>query len=155
MEMRSRVRRWRIRKGRTACILDDVDLFSECTVNQLRSVAQLVCPISVTRDRLIVEAGEPCDQLVLVLSGEAGTSTPGGGEGVVGPGSVFGEQALLPGSVEIASVTAKTAMDLVDLEAEPVASVTCVDHLRALAGGHGEPLRAMHHGGQVDPTIRP
>jgi CRP/FNR family transcriptional regulator, cyclic AMP receptor protein len=112
MDLKARVRQWRIRKNRTACILDDLDLFSECTVKQLRSVAQLICPISVTRDRVIVHAGDRCDQLVVVLSGEARTSTPDGRESFVGPGSLLGEQALLPESVEIATVTATTTMEL-------------------------------------------
>lgn len=112
MDMKARTRQWRLRKNLTACTLDDVDVFSECTVKQIRSIAQLVCPISVKRDRVIVHAGDACNQLIFVLSGEAETSTPGGDEDVLGPGSLFGEQALLPGSVEIATVTATTSMDL-------------------------------------------
>ena len=112
MDMRDRTRQWRIRKNRTACILNDVDLFSECTVKQLRAVAQLVCPIAVKRDRVIVRAGDCCDQLVFVLSGEAVTRAPNRDADVLGAGAVFGEQALLPGSVEIATVTATTPMEL-------------------------------------------
>ena len=59
-----------------------------------------------------MHAGDPCRQLVVVLSGEAGSSTPDGDEGCLGPGSLFGEQALLPGSVEIATVTATTSMEI-------------------------------------------
>ena len=112
MDMRSRTRQWRLRKNQTARILDDVELFSECTVKELRLVAQLMCPISLKPDRVIVHAGDPCNQLVVVLSGEAGTSGPDGGGSCLGPGSLFGEQALLPGSVEIATVTATTPMEL-------------------------------------------
>lgn len=112
MDIRARTRQWRLRRNQTACILDDVELFSECTVKQLRLVAQLMCPISVKPDRVIVHAGDPCNQLVVVLSGEAGTGGPDGGGSSLGPGSLFGEQALLPGSVEIATVTATTSMEL-------------------------------------------
>ena len=112
MDVRARTRRWRIRGNLTACILDGLDLFSECTVKQLRLVAQFTCPISVTPDRVIVQAGDSCNQLVLVVSGEGEASSPHGGAKRLGPGSLFGEQSLLPGSVEIATVTATTPMDL-------------------------------------------
>jgi CRP-like cAMP-binding protein len=112
MDIRARTRQWRLRNNQTARILDNVELFSECTVKQLRLVAQLMCPISVKSDWVIVHAGDPCRQLVVVLSGEAGSSTPDGDEGCLGPGSLFGEQALLPGSVEIATVTATTSMEI-------------------------------------------
>jgi CRP-like cAMP-binding protein len=112
MDVKDRVRHWRMRRNHTACILDDVDLFSECTVKQLRAVAQLICPIVVNHGRVLVHAGEKCNQLVLVLSGEARTSNPTGGKRSLGAGSLFGAASVLPGSNEIETVTATTAMDL-------------------------------------------
>ena len=112
MDVKDRVRQWRVRKNRIACILDDVDLFSECTVNQLRAIAQLICPVVVTHGRVLVHAGECCNQLVLVLSGEGCASRPDGRKTSLGAGSLVGAAAMLAGSKQIETVAATTAMDL-------------------------------------------
>jgi CRP-like cAMP-binding protein len=112
MDVRSRMRLWRMRKNPYARELSEIELFADCTARQLRALTQHVCPLSVEPGRVVARAGERCEQFILVVAGEAETSAPNGRVAVLGPGGTVGETAVDPRSRQVATVTARTPMDL-------------------------------------------
>jgi CRP-like cAMP-binding protein len=112
MDVRDQLRHWRLRKNRTAHVLDGVELFSGCTVRQLHMIANLVCPLSITPGRVVVRAGERCNQLIVVIEGVSEHCNPQSGSNLIGPGVLIGEAAIVADSFEAATVTAVTPMEL-------------------------------------------
>ena len=91
-------------------------LFSECTEDELSRIAGLTTPREAAAgDQLCVE-GQPGDEFFVVVDGTAEAKVADGGTlGELGPGSFFGEMALIDGGDRVATVQAKTPMSLLVL----------------------------------------
>lgn len=93
-------------------LLRGISLFEKCTDRELREVAKLVTQIHVEAGRVLAQEGEPGREFAVVAEGEATTTVHGVEVSTMGPGSFFGEIALLDPGPRSATVTARTAMEL-------------------------------------------
>jgi CRP-like cAMP-binding protein len=115
--MRSRIPKEQIE------LLGGVPLFSACSQNELRAIAQLGTPISAKAGTLLTQKGRPGSEFFLVLSGTA-SCTIGKREVVkFTTGGYFGELALLHGGIRTADVKAVTDMELLVLDAREFRSM--------------------------------
>lgn len=76
-------------------ILAPMPLFAHCSERELRAVAQATRPRQLPRGTLIFEQGQPGTELYLVISGQVSIVRDGRAIATLGPGSNFGEMAML------------------------------------------------------------
>jgi PPM family protein phosphatase len=76
-------------------ILAPMPLFAHCTERELRSIAQATRPRTFPRDTVLFEEGQPGTELYLVISGTVDIVKNGQIMAHFGPGSSFGEMAML------------------------------------------------------------
>ncbi|MGH9037796.1 MAG: cyclic nucleotide-binding domain-containing protein, partial [Acidimicrobiia bacterium] len=103
-------------------VLEDLPLFGLMPAEVRRLVAASFEPVSYPFGAVIVEEGQEADALYVIVSGRARALRQGlGGEevslGVLGPGDVFGESALLEGSVRGATIRARSPVEALRLPA--------------------------------------
>ena len=131
--MRSRIPKQQIE------LLSRVSLFSACSQNELRAIAQLGTPVSAEKGAVLIQKGRPGSEFFLVLSGNASCTI--GKHDVVKftKGSYFGELALLHGGIRTANVEATSPMELLVFDAREFRSMLmttpsiCVKMLTRLA----------------------
>jgi CRP-like cAMP-binding protein len=112
----------RIPKGQIE-LLGGVSLFSGCSQNELRAIAQLGTPVTVAPGTVLTRQGKPGSEFFLVLSGTA-RCTVGKREIVkIKTGGYFGELALLQGGIRTANVEAVTELELLVLDAREFRSM--------------------------------
>jgi CRP-like cAMP-binding protein len=99
-------------------MLRKVWLFSECTPEELEHIAALAQRRSADEGAVVIVEDEPGDEFFVVIDGQAVATVGGDPLEVLGPGSFFGEISLLDGGDRLATVTAKTALDLLVLSRE-------------------------------------
>lgn len=90
-------------------ILAPMPLFHHCTERELRSVAQATHPRRLPAGTVIFEEGQPGTELYIVISGRVDVVKGGATIATLGPGSNFGEMAMLDDPVR--SATARAAED--------------------------------------------
>ena len=83
-------------------------LFSECTDDELERVAALAHSQQFPAGQVIVREGDPGSEFYVVVEGTTRVTADGQDVADIGPGSFFGEMALLDGGDRVASVTAIT-----------------------------------------------
>jgi CRP/FNR family transcriptional regulator, cyclic AMP receptor protein len=93
--------------------LTQVPLFSACSRNDLRSVARRAKDVRVAAGTTIVTEGDEGDEFFVILDGTATVRRQGRKITSLGPGSGFGELALLEPAVRNATIVADTEMELV------------------------------------------
>jgi len=94
--------------------LRQVTFFSACSRKDLRKVAKRSKARQVAAGTTIVKEGENGDEFFVILDGTVSVSRQGRKVATLGPGSGFGELALLLGNApRNATVVADTDMDLV------------------------------------------
>lgn len=76
-------------------ILAPIPLFAHCSEKELRSVAQATHPRRFPRGAVIFEEGQPGTELYLVIQGGIDIVKHGQTIAALGPGSNFGEMAML------------------------------------------------------------
>ncbi len=106
------------RYGRSAIRIDrlrEASLFSNCTKDELRSIASLTTMKDVSPGMVLAEQGKPGREFFVVADGSATASRNGEWLAQLGPGSFFGELALLDGGERTATVVADTEMTLLVL----------------------------------------
>jgi CRP-like cAMP-binding protein len=88
-------------------------LFAECTDDELERIAALAHSSRAPAGTVVVQEGEPGEEFYVIVGGTARV-TVGDGTAVaeLGPGSFFGEMALLDGGDRVATVTAASDLDL-------------------------------------------
>jgi 2-polyprenyl-3-methyl-5-hydroxy-6-metoxy-1,4-benzoquinol methylase len=96
--------------------LKQVPLFAACTVDELFRIAALAEELEVPAGRVLAEEGKREAVFYVVVTGTASVTRAGTSVATLGPGSFFGEIALLTGGVRTATVTARTPMRLLSLE---------------------------------------
>lgn len=100
-----------------------VPLFSGCTHNELRSIAQLGTPVDAEEGAYLTEEGKPGREFFLVLDGEASCRVHEIEVNRFGTGGYFGELALLHGGLRAGDVVALTPMELVVFDAREFRSM--------------------------------
>ena len=126
------------------CLLSGVSLFSPCAEHELRRIAALVDEIEAPKGKALVREGDPGAEFFVVVEGTATATQHGRKVATIGPGSFFGELALLDQGPRAATVTAQTDMQLLVLTSRAFFSL--VDDLpsvnRKILGGMAERLRS-------------
>jgi CRP-like cAMP-binding protein len=92
--------------------LAKIPLFQNLSAKQLAAVDALVTTIDVAADRELIRQGEPGREFVVVVDGEAEVRRNGEVIAIRGPGTFFGEMALLLDRPRNASVVAATDMTI-------------------------------------------
>jgi CRP-like cAMP-binding protein len=92
--------------------LATIPLFSDLSAKQLASVDALVTAVDVAAGRELIRQGEAGREFFLVVTGEAEVRRDGALVATRGPGSFFGEIALLLDQPRNASVVATTDMTI-------------------------------------------
>jgi len=92
--------------------LRDIDLFSGCNRIELRRIGSLMTLIEMEQGRVLIEEGRVGLEFFVVKEGTATASHDGMWLAEFGPGSFFGELALLDRSLRTATVIASTDMSL-------------------------------------------
>jgi CRP-like cAMP-binding protein len=90
-------------------------LFSECTDEELSRIAGLAEPREAAAGEQLCVEGEPGDDFYVVVDGTAEATVEGDTIAELGPGSFFGEMALIDAGDRLATVTAKTPLQLLVL----------------------------------------
>lgn len=97
-------------------VLRGVSLFSACSDKELAEIASLADEVELPEGRVLCREGRPGAECFVVVSGEARATLRGEELGVLGPGAIIGEMALLDGGPRSATVTAITPMEVLVLE---------------------------------------
>jgi CRP/FNR family transcriptional regulator, cyclic AMP receptor protein len=95
--------------------LAKVPLFADCSKRDLELIARVAKDVSHPAGTVIAREGEPGVGLFIILDGTAEVSIGGVKKTTLGPGSFFGEIALLDGGPRTATVTAVTDLKLLGL----------------------------------------
>jgi CRP-like cAMP-binding protein len=134
------------RKSRDAkvALLSGVALFSTCAKHELRRIAGIVDEIEAPKAKTLATEGETGAEFFVVVEGTATATQHGRKVATIGPGSFFGELALLDQGPRAATVIADTDMHLLVLTSR--AFFALVDDLpsvnRKILAGMAERLRA-------------
>jgi CRP-like cAMP-binding protein len=95
--------------------LTQVPLFSACSRDELRKLAQRTTDIPIAEGHVLVKEGDRGLEFFVIVGGQAKVSRRGRKVGELGPGDFFGELALLIDSERNATVTAATPMEAIVL----------------------------------------
>ncbi|MGO9873781.1 MAG: cyclic nucleotide-binding domain-containing protein [Acidimicrobiia bacterium] len=103
-------------RNRAGNELANIPLFKNLSAKQLATVDRLVTTIDAVAGRELIRQGETGREFIVVVDGEAEVRRDGAVIAVRGPGTFFGEMALLLDRPRNASVVARTAMtiDVID-----------------------------------------
>jgi CRP-like cAMP-binding protein len=96
-------------------LLSGVALFSPCAKHELKRIASLVNEIEAPEGKTLAKEGETGSEFFVVVQGTATARRNGRKVATIGPGSFFGELALLDQGPRAATVTADTDMQLLVL----------------------------------------
>jgi protein lysine acetyltransferase len=92
--------------------LSDLELFADCSRDQLRQIASLTTYVELGRDRVLMREGAPAKEFIVIGSGAARITkeTDEGATTVaeVGSGGFIGEMGLLNNEPRTATATAAT-----------------------------------------------
>ena len=113
------------RKDRNAKtrLLADIPLFSACTKTDLNRIAALVDELEAPKGKVLTKQGNPGRECFIIADGRAKASIRGRRSIGLGPGSFFGEMALLDQGPRTATVTAETDMHLLVLDSRSFSSL--------------------------------
>jgi CRP-like cAMP-binding protein len=104
-------------------MLRDAKLLSGCSDAELRRLAAISTVIDVDGGRVVVEQGAPGRDFFVILDGRATVTLNGDQLAILGPGSFFGEMALLNASSRVATVTSCGPMTLLALSQREFATL--------------------------------
>jgi CRP-like cAMP-binding protein len=134
-------------RGALGALLHGVPALHSLDMASLEDVAARVRAERAPAGAQVVRQGELGDRFYVIEAGEADVVLDGYPIGRLGPGSGFGERALLRGTPRTATVRALTALRLHALER--------ADFLSAITGRPADELGATGAGGHEDLTSRP
>ena len=93
-------------------LLRTMELFSGCTATQLNRISSLTVLVDSRQGTVLAEEGKPGREFFIIAEGTATVFRSGVRLAVLGPGSFFGEMALLDGGSRTATVVADTDLSL-------------------------------------------
>jgi len=100
------------RKNARTELLKSIDLYSTCTWAQLKRIDSLTTSHRAQAGQVLTREGDRGLEFIIVLQGTATVRRGRLPLGQIGPGSFFGELALLDHSERCATVVAETDMEL-------------------------------------------
>lgn len=103
------------RRDDQTALLAQVPLFSACSKKELQALARRADDRKVDAGTVLVREGAAGDAFFVIVSGQAEVDRSGTVVATIGPGTFFGDLALLDMAPRNATVTAKTDMELVVL----------------------------------------
>jgi CRP/FNR family transcriptional regulator, cyclic AMP receptor protein len=112
-----------LHKNERVALLRQVDLFSGCTNAELGRIAALTTEYRAEAGEVLAKRGNPGLEFVIVVEGRATVSRKRVELATIGPGSFFGELALLDGGPRTATVVAETDMRLLVLSRREFSSI--------------------------------
>jgi CRP/FNR family transcriptional regulator, cyclic AMP receptor protein len=135
--------RLRLRKTARVELLRTIDLFKGCSIGELGGIASLTTEHEAQPGRVLTKRGEPGLEAFVIVDGEAEVTRKGVSLATLGPGSLFGELALLDGGQRTATVTAASDMRLLVLARHEFLKVLddCPAVGRKIIGQLGERVR--------------
>lgn len=98
-------------------ILRSTPLFADVPTHVLKKVAQMTTDVTHEAGHVVVKQGAGAHFLHIIVAGNAAVSADGHHIGDLGPGDYFGEIALLDGGRRTATVTAKTELRILGINA--------------------------------------
>jgi CRP/FNR family transcriptional regulator, cyclic AMP receptor protein len=87
-------------------------LFEHCSKKDLKQIALITDELEMPAGRVLIQEGERGREFFVLVSGEAEVRRKGRKVATLGPGSFFGEMALLSKVPRTATVTAVSDVDL-------------------------------------------
>ncbi len=87
-------------------LLGDIWLFERCSRRELAVIASHATPMQFPAGKVLAREGEVGREFFVVIAGKAEAVRNGVSIGVLGPGSFFGEMALLERQPRVATVVA-------------------------------------------------
>ena len=104
-----------LRKDQKIELLRKVDLFASCSAKELGQITGLTTELDVKAECVLTKRGDAGLEFFVVVEGSATAARKGVEIAHLGPGSFFGELALLDGGPRTATVVARTDMSLLVL----------------------------------------
>jgi len=96
--------------------LERVPLFEDCSLRQLRAVADISTVVEVPERTVLTRAGEPGDEFFVIIDGTALVTLSPQKRHRMQPGAFFGEMSLLDGEPRSATVKAETDLRLLVID---------------------------------------
>ncbi len=127
-------------------LLHNVWLFSACSRAELSRISSISTPLNAKAGQVLATEGQPGREFFVIVEGTAEVFVGGNKVGDLGPGSFFGEMALLDGGPRTATVTAATPMSLLILsrgEFDDLIDAGMPSVARKMLTAVGERLRSM------------
>ncbi len=103
--------------------LRGIDLFSGCTDAELQAIDRLTIPDDVPAGVVLCREGRVGRQAFVIVSGEAILTIGGVEVARLGPGSFFGEMAILDRAPRVGTVTSATPMKVLVFNATELTSL--------------------------------
>ncbi len=100
------------RNAQRTAMLRDLELFAGCNRSELGRIDSLTTSVEMRRGAILVEEGRAGLEFFVIVKGRATASRQGLWLAEFGPGSFFGELALLDRGTRTATVTADTDISL-------------------------------------------
>jgi CRP-like cAMP-binding protein len=113
----------RLRRSQRIQLLQGVELFKGCSAAELGRISSLTTEYLAVEGEVLTKRGDPGLEAFVIVEGKATASRKGKTIARLGPGSLFGELALLDGERRTATVTAETEMRLLVLSRREFSSV--------------------------------
>ena len=96
--------------------LERVPIFEDCTMKQLRRIADISTIVEVPERTVLCRAGEPGDEFYVLIDGTALVTLSPQRKGRISPGEFFGDMSLLDGEPRSATVKAETDLRLLVID---------------------------------------
>jgi CRP/FNR family cyclic AMP-dependent transcriptional regulator len=103
--------------------LSSVSLFSACSKKELQAVARASDEVDLAAGRTLCEQGSIGREAFVILDGKAEVKRNGRKVATLGPGTTFGELALLDHGPRTATVTAATDLKVLVIGAREFAAI--------------------------------
>jgi len=140
-------------------LLQSTPLFAGCSTRELRLIASLVTEIQLHAGRVLVRQGTFGHECFLIVDGHAVVERDHTFVGHLGPGALFGEQALMNGALRDSTVTAATDIELLVMSRTEFASlralgIRCIDARLADAAAQHREVVPTAAGTLAEPPVR-
>jgi CRP-like cAMP-binding protein len=110
-----------LRKNAKVEILRRVDLFRECTKKEIGELVAIADEIDIPTGTVLLEQGAPGRQFFVLLEGDVEVTRDGERLPVRGESEAYGEISLLTGLPATATVTARSDLQVLVIEARAFA----------------------------------